>query len=96
MAVSILTEEDLQPKKETTNNIGLDLWIATYATLSDETDIANPKCLAQGEDRIKRYQRALSRKVKGSNNYYKNKKKLAIAHEKVANQLMNYLHKVST
>lgn len=94
--VSILTEDNIQPKEEKTNKVGLDLGLTTYASLSDETDIANPRYLAQGEDRIKRHQRALSRKVKGSRNYNKNKKRLAIAHERVANQRMDFLHKAST
>ena len=94
--VSILTEEYIEPKVETHNKIALDLGIKTYASLSDETIILNPKFLAQSEAKIKKLQRALSRKVKGSKNYYKNKRKLAIAHEKVANQRLDYLHKVSS
>jgi len=94
--VSILTEEVIQPREEKTNKIWLDLGLTTYASLSDETDIANPRYLAQGGNRIKWHQRALSRNVKGSNNYYKNKRKLAIAHERVANQRMDFLHKAST
>ena len=94
--VSILTEEDIQPKAESQNKIAIDLGIKTYASLSDETVILNPKFLAQGEAKIKKLQRDLSRKVKGSNNYYKNKQKLAIVHEKVANQRLDYLHKVSS
>lgn len=94
--VSILTEVDIQPKTETQNKIGLDLGIKTYASLSDETVILNPKFLAQSEANIKKLQRNLSRKVKGSNNYYKNKRKLAIAHEKVVNQRLDNLHKVSS
>jgi len=38
----------------------------------------------------------MKNQVKGSKNYYKNKKKLAIAHKKVANQRLDYLHKVSS
>ena len=94
--VSLLTEEDMEPREETQSEILLDLGLTTYASLSDETDIANPRYLDQGEDRIKKHQRALSRKVKGSNNYYKKKRKLAIPDERVANQRMDFLHKSST
>ena len=94
--VSILTEEDIQPKAQVQKKVAMDLGIKTYASLSDETVILNPKFLAQGEANIKKLQKDLSRKVKGSNNYYKNKQKLAIAHEKVANQRLDYLHKVSS
>lgn len=94
--VSILTEEDIQPKAQVQKKVAMDLGIKTYASLSDETVILNPKFLAQGEANIKKLQKDLSRKVKGSNNYYKNKQKLAIAHEKVTNQRLDYLHKVSS
>ncbi|MBV1758532.1 MAG: transposase [Dethiosulfatibacter sp.] len=45
--------------------------------------------------RLKRLQRALSRKVRGSNNYYKNKRPIAIQHEKISNQRKDFLHKRS-
>ncbi|NLB21500.1 MAG: IS200/IS605 family element transposase accessory protein TnpB [Clostridium sp.] len=91
-----MTVEDIQPKVETQNKIALDLGIKTYASLSDETVILNPKFLAQSEANIKKLQRGLSLKVKGSNNYEKNKRKLASAHKKAANQRLDYLHKVSS
>jgi len=94
--VSILTEKDIQPKSESQKKVAMDLGIKTYDSLSDETVILNPKFLTQGEANIKKLQRALSRKVKVSNNYYKNKHRLAIAHEEVANQRLDYLHKVSS
>ncbi len=93
---SILTEEETQPKAEVRKKVAMDLGIKNYASLSDETVILNPKFLAQGKANIKKLQRDLSRKVKCSINYYKNKQKLAIAHEKVANQRQDYLHKVSS
>ena len=47
------------------------------------------------EKRIKRKQRELSRKVKGSKNYYKCKKELAILHSKLKNSRKFYLHKIT-
>ena len=40
-------------------------------------------------------QRELSRKVKGSNNYYKCKKRLAVLHSKLANSRKYYIHKIT-
>ena len=45
--------------------------------------------------RIKRKQRELSRKEKGSKNYYKCKKELAILHSKLANARKFYTHKIT-
>jgi len=91
-----LTEEDIQPKAQVEKKVAMDLGLKTCASLSDETVILNPKFLAQSEANIKKLQRELSRKVKGSDNDYKNKQKLVIAYEKVANQRQDYLHKVSS
>ena len=41
------------------------------------------------------YQRILSKKKKGSNNYYKAKQRLALIHEKIHNTRYDYLHKIS-
>ena len=41
------------------------------------------------------YQRKLSKKKKGSNNYYKAKQKLALIYEKIHNIRYDYLHKIS-
>ena len=76
--------------------VAVDLGVKPYASLPEETVILNPKFLAQSDANIKKLQRDLSRKVKGSSNDYKNKQKLAIAQKKVANQRLEYLHKVSS
>mgnify|MGYP003314459044 CR=1 FL=1 len=46
-------------------------------------------------DQLAKQQRILSHRKKGSNRYYKQKKKIAILHEKIANQRKDYLHKLS-
>jgi putative transposase len=45
---------------------------------------------------LKKHQRRLSRKVKGSNRYKLQKEKLAKIHYKIANQRKDFLHKLST
>ncbi|MEG6567014.1 RNA-guided endonuclease TnpB family protein [Thermoanaerobacterium saccharolyticum] len=62
---------------------------------SDGELYLNPKWLQKSEKKLKRLQRQLSRKKKGSNNREKQKKRLAKLHEKVANQRRDYLHKIS-
>ena len=49
--------------------IGIDIGIKKILTLSDGTTIDNNKYIEKYQKRVKRKQRELSRKVKGSNNY---------------------------
>ena len=77
-----------------TSIIGIDLGVKKLLTLSDGNSYENNKYIEKYEKRIKRMQRELSRKVKGSNNYYKCKKKLAVLHSKLANsrKSVSYTH----
>lgn len=75
--------------------IGIDLGIKDLATLSDGTKIPNPKHLAQKELRLLRYQRALSRKIKGSSNRKKARIKVAKIHRSIANSRLDYIHKAT-
>ena len=52
----------------------------------------NKHFLKRSENKIKKLQRQLSKKVKGSNNRNKTRKKLAIAFEHLANQRLDYIH----
>ena len=93
--VSILCEtgETIKPKakiKETTT-VGIDLGIKTYLVSSDGQEYDNPKFLRKAQSRLKYVQRKYS-KHKGK----RTKQRLAILHEKVANQRKDFLHKVST
>ena len=49
----------------------------------------------KNEKRLAREQRKLSRCVKGSHNYVRQKKKVARCHEKIRSQRRDYLHKLS-
>lgn len=75
--------------------VGIDLGIKTFAVLSDGTEYANPKHLNQSIARLKVLQRRASKKKKGSNNRKKANKKVAVLHEKIANQRKDFLHKAS-
>jgi putative transposase len=92
-----LNEEVLAIKVPIDENkaVGIDIGIKTFAVLSDGKNIENPRNLKRSLKRLKQRQRALSRKKKGSNNRNKAKIKLAIVHEKVSNQRLDFLHKTS-
>ncbi len=93
---SILVETEIKPLQELTKEVGIDLGIKTFAVTSDDKEIIAPKALLKYEKRLIFLQRALARKKKGSNNYYKNKRQIALLHEKIANIRKDFLHKVST
>lgn len=75
--------------------VGIDLGIKKLLTLSDGTVYDNNKYIDKYAKRIKRKQRELSRKEKGSKNYYKCKKELAILRSKLANARKFYIHKIT-
>lgn len=76
--------------------IGIDTGIKTFATFSDGKEIENPKHLKSNLKRLKVLSKRVSKKVKGSNNRKKAVKKLAVLHERIANQRLDFLHKTTT
>ena len=94
--VSVLYEMyDILPKIKPRTIVGIDLGIKKLLTLSDGTTYDNNKYIDKYEKRIKRKQRELARKEKGSKNYYKCKKELAILHSKLSNARKFYTHKIT-
>jgi len=97
--VSILAVEDKQlpknPKITEKTTIGIDLGIKHFATISDGRKIENPKYLNQSELKLKRYQRWLSRKKRGSNNREKQRLRVALIQEKITNQRSDFIHKLT-
>lgn len=81
------------PQKDT--KIGIDLGLTDFAVLSDGQKIKSPKYLKNSLKKLKREQRKLSRKQKFSNNWYKQKSRVAKIHEKIKNQRKDFLHKLS-
>ncbi|NOQ33700.1 MAG: IS200/IS605 family element transposase accessory protein TnpB [Methanosarcinales archaeon] len=82
-------------KKEIETSVGVDVGITTLATLSDGTEIENPKTLDKYDSKVKKSHRDLSRKKKGSSNRNKQKIVLAGIYRKVRNARKDYLHKTS-
>ncbi|NEG89671.1 IS607 family element RNA-guided endonuclease TnpB [Bifidobacterium aerophilum] len=80
----------------TGGTVGIDLGVKTLATLSNGTVIPNPHTLASNERRLKRMQKALSRKTSGSNRRRKARERVARLHAHVAGQRRDLLHKLTT
>jgi len=85
---------DPEPK-EIKTSVGVDVGITTLATLSDGTEIENPNTMDKYDSKLRRAQKDLSRKKKGSNNWKKQKQKVAKIHRKIRNVRKDHLHKTS-
>lgn len=84
-----------KPIKEKTT-VGIDVGIKTFAYLSDKTKIENPKHLKSNLQKLKVLQRRASRKQRGGSNRRKAFLKVALLHEKISNQRLDFLHKTTT
>lgn len=90
------TDVDVPPMPQTGNSIGIDLGLKEFAITSEGDKYANHRYLRKSTKKLVRLQKALSRKQKGSSNRSKSRIKLARAYEKVSNQRLDFLHKLST
>jgi len=95
--VSVQVEMDIpDPLLTSKPSAGVDLGIKALATVSDGTVIPNPAALKRNLRQVKRLQRTVSRRVKGSANRRKAVRKLARAHLRVAHLRQNALHQATT
>ena len=86
---------EIPEPKFTGKTIGVDFGLKDFVTTSDGDKVKHPKLLRTSLESLKRSQRQVSRKVKGSSNRSKAVKRLASKHEKVDNQRKDFLHKLS-
>jgi putative transposase len=75
--------------------VGIDVGIVNFLYDSDGRVVEHPTFLKKSGKKLSRAQRKLSRRVKGSKNRRKQQTKVAIIHEKIANQRKDFLHKES-
>ena len=79
---------------KTNKQVGIDLGIKDFVITSDGKKFENVQFFKKSENKIKKLQKQLSRKVKGSNNRNKQRIKIAKAFEHLVNQRENYIHYV--
>lgn len=90
------TEVEINQFPKTNTQIGIDLGIKDFAITSNGIKYSNPKYLDQSLNKLKRLQKELSRKTRGSSNWNKTRIKLARQYEKVSNQRNDFLQKLTT
>ncbi|GLX01631.1 transposase [Microtetraspora sp. NBRC 16547] len=93
---SFVVEVAEQPLPPIGAETGIDLGLGHFAVLSNGRKIDSPRFLRRAEKKLKRLQRALSRKAKGSANRAKARTAVARQHAKVADARREFHHQEST
>jgi putative transposase len=83
----------LQPAQQ---SVGLDAGISSLITLSTGKKVANPKHFDRHYQRLRKAQKSLSRKQKGSRNREKARLKVARIQQKISDSRKDHLHKLTT
>lgn len=91
--VELEVEEPVHPSK---TEIGIDMGVTRFATLSDGTVVAPIHSLNKAKEKLAKAQRNLSRKQKFSKNWFEQKSKIQSIHSKIANTRKDFLHKLTT
>ncbi len=95
--VSIQTQREVEQALPTASTaIGIDVGIARFATFSDASYIAPLNSFKKHEQRLARYQRRMSRKIKFSKNWQKAKARVQQVHSCIAQARKDFLHKATT
>jgi putative transposase len=95
-SVSLLVDVEIEPLPESPNEIGIDLGVTSLVALSNGEKVVNPKGFKAKRRKLKKAQKALSRKQKGSNNRYKASLKVAKVHQEISDARIDFLHKLTT
>jgi len=94
--VSIQVDNDVLPKHQANEAVGVDLGIHSLAHTSDGVSILAPKPLKKGLRALRRASRRLSKKQKGSFKRAKQKLRVQRLHMKISNIRKDNLHKISS
>lgn len=95
--VSLLVDDQtIQPLPVIDKAIGIDAGLTSLITTSDGEKVANPKHFAKLYQKLRKVQKRLSRKHKGSRNRDKARLKVARVHAQIKDSRQDFLHKMTT
>lgn len=95
--VSLLVDDvTIKPLPITMQSVGIDLGITSLLALSTGEKVSNPKHFNRLRKKLRRVQKALSRKAKGSNNRSKARLRAAKVHAQISDARQDFLHKLTT
>lgn len=96
--LSILVEmndTELKRFERTNKQVGIDLGVKDFVITSDGEAFENKHFFKKKEKQVRRLQRQLSRKVKGSNNRRKVQIRIAMLFERITNKKVAYIHYIT-
>ncbi|MCS3628918.1 putative transposase [Salinibacter ruber] len=76
--------------------VGVDLGIESLVTLSTGEKAGNPRWFENEQERLRREQQKLSRKEKGSNNWERQRKRVAKVHQRIQDRRKDFIEKLTT
>jgi putative transposase len=88
-------ECEAKPLPVNTESVGVDVGLLAFATLSDGTEIENPRHYREAQAKLRRAQRKVARRKKGSHRRRKALQLLQRVHAHVKNQRADFHHKIS-
>ena len=94
--VSIQTEYEVVSSAPNPSEIGIDMGVKRFATLSNGDFVEPLNAFKQEQEKLAKLQRKLARQKKGSRNSRKTKRKIARLHRYIADSRRDFLHKTST
>ncbi|HEY9604165.1 MAG TPA: RNA-guided endonuclease TnpB family protein [Allocoleopsis sp.] len=95
--ISLLVEDHtVKALPQIDKAVGIDAGITSLIATSDGEHVANPKHFKRLRYKLRQAQKALSRKVKGSNNREKARIQVARIHARIADSRTDFLHKLTT
>ena len=90
-----MEDTELEKFEHTNEQVGIDLGVKDFVITSDGEVFENKHFLKKEEKQIKKLQRQLSKKVKGSNNRKKAQIRIAKLFERITNKKNAYIHYVA-
>jgi putative transposase len=94
--VSFVVEVEPAQLPDNGQSVGIDLGITDFATFSTGEKVNAPKPLKRRFKKLRKAQRKLAKKIKGSNRRGRARKKVAKIHAKISDVRKDFLHKLST
>jgi putative transposase len=92
---SFVVQRAATPLPASDREIGIDLGLASLVVTSDGETVANPRFYRVAQRRLRRAQRVLSRREKGSANRAKARHRVAVVHRQVRDARLDHAHKTA-
>jgi putative transposase len=93
--VAFSCEVETAPLPAEDTAVGIDVGLSSFATMSDGSEIDNPRFFRKDEKDLQRAQRLLSKEEKGTPARCSRRKAVARAHERISNRRTNFAHQQS-